>query len=79
LTSKDEELYPVGMAVSYNILNEIEFENFGTQPASPLVLLLTDNGLLITFYAINLNSIKHSICYAPNKLAFKEATSAGKL
>jgi len=65
------------MAISYNIRNEIEFGNFGTQPASPMVLLLTDNGLLVTFNAINLNAKKQSICYAANKMTFKETTPVG--
>ena len=63
-------MFPLGFAVSFNIKNQIEFDNYGTQPASPLVLILTDCGHLTTFFVINRQS-NQSICYDYKKMSFK--------
>jgi len=70
LNFHDELLFPLGFVVSFNIKNQIEFDNYGTQPASPLVLILTDCGHLATFFAINRQS-NQSICYDCKKMPFK--------
>jgi len=70
LNSQDEELFPLGLSISYNIRNPIEFENFGTQQPSPLILVLTDCGYLASFFVINRQS-KNSICYEPKMMQLK--------
>jgi hypothetical protein len=62
VNENDEEAFAIGFDVSYNCKNQIAFDNYGTQPASPLVLILTNEGLLVTFFAINFDSKNKSIC-----------------
>ena len=70
LNANDEEMFPLGFVVNYNTRKQIEFENFGNQPPSPLVLILTDTGILTTFFAIN-RQTNQSICYESKALQFK--------
>ena len=77
LNSQDEEMFPLGLSVSYNIRNQIELESYGIQQPSPLILILTDCGHLATFFAINRQS-KNSICFEPKIMQFKSYTTSKK-
>ena len=71
MTENDDEVYPIGLDINLNSTNEINFETYGKQPASPLVICLGDTGYLSTFFAIKLDN-KQSICTPANKLTFKK-------
>lgn len=71
LSKNDEDLCPLGIAVNYNSHTPVKLEKLDMQPPSPLVFVLADNGLLVTYYAINLDSAGKSICVAAAKMPFK--------
>ena len=73
VSENDEEAFPIGFDVSYNCRNQISFDNYGTQPASPLVLILTNEGLLVSFFAINFDSKTKSICQEPKPMRFVQS------
>ena len=78
LNSRDEDCYPIGFGISFNSQSQFEFGNFGVQEPSPLVLSLTDNGTLCTFYAVN-SKEKQTISRGASQMAFKEgAPKIGK-
>ena len=70
INDNDEEVFPLGLGISFNCKNQIDFENYGTQPASPLVLILTNEGLLVTFFAINFESKNRSLCQEAKLLKY---------
>ena len=73
LNPADEDSFPVGFGVSFNLQKNVDFANFGTFAPSPLVLMLSNDGLLATFYAINRQSGSQSICQTAMKMPFKPA------
>lgn len=73
LTKSDDEQFPLGFGVSLNTKTPIEFGTFGKQPASPLVLFLTNMGNLETYYMINLQSKDRSICVEAKQIKYKPA------
>ena len=52
--------------------------SMGKQPPSPLIFILTDTGLICTFFVINLESKNKSICYDSKSLTYKQPVQAGK-
>lgn len=78
LTNDNNDMFPVGFAINFNSRNTINFETYGEQQPCPLVLALADTGVLMTFYAINLESSNKSICKVPKKLQFKSIQPALK-
>ena len=77
LNTNDEEMFPLGLIVSYNMRKQIEFET-QLQPPSPLVLILTDTGILGTFFAVNRQS-NQSICYDAKAIPFRTYSKKGKI
>lgn len=76
LSKNDEDLCPLGIAVSLNSQNQVKIEKMNiTQPPSPMVILLTDNGLVVVYYALNLEAISKLICVPAAKLPFKNISS----
>lgn len=71
LSKNDEEVFPTGIAVNFNCTKQINFDKFDTQPACPILLMMTNKGTLVTFFVINLESTNKSICYPPEKLQLK--------
>ena len=62
LNEQDDDVFPIGLGVNFNCANPIDFANHGKQPASPLVLILNDEGFLSTFFAVNLDAKNKSAC-----------------
>jgi hypothetical protein len=62
LNDQDDDVFPIGFCVNFNCTNPIDFANHGKQPASPLVLILNDEGFLSTFFAVNLDARNKSAC-----------------
>jgi hypothetical protein len=69
--SGEDDIFPIGFGLSFNTKSTIDFGNFGKQPQSPLLFILTDTGLLVTFFAINLDYKNKSICYESKQMAYK--------
>ena len=67
----ETDVFPVGFGLSFNMKNKFDFGRLGDHPPSPLVFILTDSGLLVTFFAVNMDFKNKSICYEPKQLAFK--------
>lgn len=76
LSKSDEDLCPLGMAVNFTSQSSVKLEKLDMQPPSPMVFLLSDNGVLTTYYAINLASAGKSICVPAAKMAFKNIAPA---
>ena len=64
------------MSINFNCKKQIEFDNFGVQPPSPLVLILTNEGILVTFFAINLESKNKSLCQEVKPMRYVQPTMA---
>jgi hypothetical protein len=65
-------MYPLGFALNTNSRRRVELGTFGEQPPSPLVLLLTDTGLLVTFYLINMQSKDRSVCVEARPMKYRQ-------
>ena len=73
----DNDLFPLGFGINFNTKNDIDFGNYGPQTASPLVMAITDNGCLVTFYAINIEAKNKSICYHAGNLPYTQKAPIG--
>lgn len=71
LSKSDQDLCPLGIGVNFNCQNQVKLDKFDLQPPSPMVLILADNGLLVTFYAVNMDARNKSICVPPSKMQQK--------
>ena len=67
LNSKDEDAFPLGIALNYNTKSKIDFGNYDKQ--APLLFVLSDNGVLNSFFVINLQSDK-SINHEAKQMPF---------
>jgi hypothetical protein len=75
----EDDIFPIGLSLSFNCKTSVDMGNMGKQQPSPLIFILTDTGLICTFFAINLESKAKSICYDAKTLAYKQPVQAGKL
>jgi hypothetical protein len=71
LTNDNSDMYPLGFGLNTNSRKSIELGTFGEQPASPLVLIFTDTGLLVTFYLVNMQSKDRSICQEAKQMKYR--------
>lgn len=75
LSNDSMDLCPLGMVVNFNCKSQVKLDKLDLQPPSPMVIILSDNGLLITYFVINLDSSNASICIPPSKMQFKSIPS----
>ncbi|CAH2980240.1 unnamed protein product [Chilo suppressalis] len=73
LTDKKQENYPVGICIDTCAIHQLPWGENETLPPMPILLLVSQTGLLTIFNIINLNKQAAQICSPPQQLTLPMA------